>query len=274
MRSGNGKILILAAVLMLALVPAVADGHVNGTDRTDAPEDDSDIKKSEDGDTDGAETREANQTGDTVDGTDNRTELTVDRSEAEQAARNVLSDNNWTLEDSKTHEEDGYYEFKFVVKGKDAEAEVRVDGSSGEVFRHEEKLEDESDGVKKLEKVEVQSLEEARKRIKELRSMVMELRGKVAELEGRADSERGAEFERRGNETEAEVENKSGETKSEAEIERGSKGTEGEAERRGPPAGQEPSENARENVNGTPGSDQAQQRRPEFINKLLSSFFG
>jgi len=125
--------LVLATVLMLATAPAMADDHLNETENNSdsTPEDDSDIEEVED------------ENESETDGTDNSTELTVSEQEAERTALAALSDNNWTVEDSSIDEENGYYEFEFVISGEEAEAEVRVDGSSGELFRLKEELEQE-----------------------------------------------------------------------------------------------------------------------------------
>ena len=260
--------MILASVLMLAVAPAIAhEGHPDdNVDDSDEPENHSDIEEDEDMHEEDERDQHHEGANSEMDGTDNSTAIEIGESEAFIEAGNSLSENNWTLEDSSTHEEDGYYEFEFVVEGEDAEAEVRVDGSSGEVFRHEEDLEKESeDEAEDLERVEVQNLEQAKERIEKLRGMVIELRKEVVELEG-GESETEAEFERRegssesedehGQETEAEVEHESGETETEAEVER-----------------EGPSEEARENVNGTPGNDQAEDNRPGFVSRMLGGFF-
>lgn len=78
---------------------------------------------------------------------DDNDNITINKSDAEQTARNVLStpeQGEWMLEDSETEEDDGYFKFEFVLEGvnnTEGEAEVRVDGSTGEVFRHEEEIE-------------------------------------------------------------------------------------------------------------------------------------
>lgn len=231
MKVSAGKVLAFAAILMMVVAPAMADQHLNETDDSE------------------------------IDGTDNSTELLINQSNAEETARQALSDNNWTLEDSSVDEENGYYKFEFTSG--ESEAEVRVDGSSGEIFRQEEEHESsdedsEESGVEELERVEVQNLEQARERINELRTMVMDLRRQVAELE--------AEESSRGNGAEVEIERDDGEVSVEGET---PNGTEFEAEsERGP------NENAEENINGTPGSEQAQQNRPGFVSRMLSGFFG
>ncbi|WP_280586325.1 hypothetical protein [Halorubrum sp. Boch-26] len=70
----------------------------------------------------------------------------VSQSEALTAATEQLStdaDGEWALRSADRDEEDGYYEFEFAFFGPDAtgEAEVSVDGQTGEVFEFEEELE-------------------------------------------------------------------------------------------------------------------------------------
>jgi hypothetical protein len=82
--------------------------------------------------------------------------MTVDQSTALEAARGALSeeDGNWTLSRASVHADSGYYRFRFSLATANAtgETEVRVDGSSGAVFRVEEEIEprdddeDESEG--------------------------------------------------------------------------------------------------------------------------------
>lgn len=288
MVSSKGKFLALAMALMLALTPVMADEHLDETDEDDpdVPEDTSDEEENEDNETE-EKAEEQEEEDSEIDGTDNSTALSIDRSEAEEIARNSLSENNWTLEDSSTEEEDGYYKFEFVVKGEDAEAEVRVDGSSGEIFRHEEELEKETEDEEKneseaeeLERVEVQNLEQAKERIGELRKMVINLREEVAGLEAEdseSDSETEVEFERQNGETEAEAEKDSNGQETEAEMEReryeNRTDTEAEFETEGPPEDRGSSQNARDSVNGTPGNEQAQEKRPGFVSNFLNRFF-
>jgi len=71
--------------------------------------------------------------------------LTLNRSVALEAALEALSDANWTLDESSTDADDGTYEFEFVRRGGDGEAEVTVDGSSGTVVGLEAEIEDDGD---------------------------------------------------------------------------------------------------------------------------------
>ena len=243
----SSKFLVLATVLMLVAAPAVADDHLNETETDDEPEDDSDIEEEE-------EETESEDDSDT-DGTDNTTEITVSEQEAERTAREALSDNNWTLEESDVDEEEGYYEFEFVVSGEEAEAEVRVDGSSGEVFRLEEELEKESRNQRAVQariEAKEEQIERYRERISQLEEEIEQLREEGTAEDSESEAE--VELERDGEETEVE-----------AEAEQGDREVEVEAEG--------PNQNARENVNGTPGSEQAQQRRPGFVSRMLSGFF-
>ena len=77
---------------------------------------------------------------------DDDTNITVAQADALETARAELGsppEGNWTLERATVHEEDGYYRFEFALTGANAsgEAEVRVDGSSGDVFRLETEIE-------------------------------------------------------------------------------------------------------------------------------------
>ncbi|MFB6269289.1 MAG: hypothetical protein ABEH83_05055 [Halobacterium sp.] len=72
--------------------------------------------------------------------------ITVNQSVALDAARSALStpeNGSWSLRSASVHDEDGYYKFEFALTGANStgEAEVRVDGSSGDVFRLEEEIE-------------------------------------------------------------------------------------------------------------------------------------
>ncbi|MEF8784115.1 MAG: hypothetical protein V5A54_13640, partial [Haloarculaceae archaeon] len=75
--------------------------------------------------------------------------LAVSQEDALKTARDALSkqDGNWTLTRASIHEESGYYRFAFglAMTGESGEAEVRVDGSSGDVVRLEEEIEREED---------------------------------------------------------------------------------------------------------------------------------
>jgi hypothetical protein len=70
---------------------------------------------------------------------------TVDQATALETARASLSEQagNWTLARASVHPESGYYRFEFSLRtgNETGEAEVRVDGSTGEVFRLEEEIE-------------------------------------------------------------------------------------------------------------------------------------
>ncbi|PSP76957.1 hypothetical protein BRC81_11480 [Halobacteriales archaeon QS_1_68_20] len=71
--------------------------------------------------------------------------ITVNQSAALETARAALSDQNgtWHLTRASVHPESGYLKFEFVYdsNGTTGEAEVRIDGSTGEVFRLEEEIE-------------------------------------------------------------------------------------------------------------------------------------
>lgn len=71
--------------------------------------------------------------------------VTVAQADALETARGALSeqDHAWALEKASVHPDSGYYKFEFAFAGANVtgEAEVRVDGTSGEVFRLEEEIE-------------------------------------------------------------------------------------------------------------------------------------
>lgn len=77
---------------------------------------------------------------------DDDNSLSVTQSAALDTARNALSappNASWTLRAASVHEESGYYEFEFGFRsdGREGEAEVSVDGSSGTAYRIEEEVE-------------------------------------------------------------------------------------------------------------------------------------
>lgn len=72
--------------------------------------------------------------------------ITVSQTAALDAARAALGPpqtGEWALRRASIHEDSGYYKFEFSLTGTNetGEAEVRVDGSSGEVFRLETEIE-------------------------------------------------------------------------------------------------------------------------------------
>lgn len=81
---------------------------------------------------------------------DDNSALTVSRATALETARGALSatDGNWVLTDSETAEDDGAYEYTFALRDAanlTGEAEVSVDGSSGDIFALEESIEPRDD---------------------------------------------------------------------------------------------------------------------------------
>ncbi|MCT9098136.1 hypothetical protein [Haloarchaeobius sp. HME9146] len=77
---------------------------------------------------------------------DNNNSITVSQANALDTAREALGSpetGNWTLQKASIHEDSGYHKFEFVLTGsnKTGEAEVRVDGSTGDVFRLESEIE-------------------------------------------------------------------------------------------------------------------------------------
>ncbi|MEF8886318.1 MAG: hypothetical protein V5A30_00820 [Haloarculaceae archaeon] len=86
-------------------------------------------------------------------GQDGDTAVTVNQSVALETARGALTDvenGSWVLTDAGVDGEDGTYEFAFALRadGQTGEAEVGIDGSSGQVFSLEEEVEpaDDSEG--------------------------------------------------------------------------------------------------------------------------------
>lgn len=77
--------------------------------------------------------------------------LTIDLSTAQAAAEEELSspDNaSWTMVEAEVDEEEGVYSFEFELdapEGVEGEAEVSVDGSTGEVFELDEEVERDDD---------------------------------------------------------------------------------------------------------------------------------
>lgn len=77
-------------------------------------------------------------------------QLNVSMSEARSTADAALEEppqGSWALVEGDAHEEDNYYKFEYTLTGADysGEAEIRVDGSSGEVFRYEQDIEHEEE---------------------------------------------------------------------------------------------------------------------------------
>ena len=86
---------------------------------------------------------------------DDDASITVAQEAALETARSTLPTGNWTLRKASVHPDSGYYKFEFTLlaTGLTGEAEVRVDGSSGEVFRLEVETErpDEDDRAERDE---------------------------------------------------------------------------------------------------------------------------
>jgi hypothetical protein len=85
-------------------------------------------------------------------GRDDDDSMTVAQSAALGTARDALpaapDGGSWALTEGSVHAESGYYEFAFALRGANAtgESEVRVDGSTGSVFRLEQDVEPGADG--------------------------------------------------------------------------------------------------------------------------------
>src|SRR6056297_1320116 len=74
--------------------------------------------------------------------------VSMDRAQVTaEAALSTDRDGEWTLEEAKRKTEYGFYEFEFVFEGptRTGEAEVDVDGQTGEIFAFEEELEPRDD---------------------------------------------------------------------------------------------------------------------------------
>ncbi|NMJ76757.1 hypothetical protein GLU01_01680 [Nanohaloarchaea archaeon] len=273
--------IVIACVGMLAAPAAAQYGDDTAPEEQDPEQQDQEPEEQEDQIEDEQENElEENETEEQeleTEGIDDNTALTVSESDARNIARQSLSDNNWVLEESSVEEDEGYYRFRYIIQGTDSEAEVRIDGSSGEVFRREEELEPGNQQIEQVETAQVTSLQEARDRIRDLRETITELRRENARLRS-ADSggppesaeDGGREREpgiRRGpNETEVEAEAEVNGSEVEVEAERTGNQTEPEVEvegQQGPPEREQ-----------TPGSDTARQNRPGFVNRVLSGIFG
>lgn len=70
---------------------------------------------------------------------DDNGSITVPQNVALETARSTLPPGNWTLTKASVHPDSGYYKFEFDLEAanRTGEAEVRIDGSTGEVFRLE-----------------------------------------------------------------------------------------------------------------------------------------
>ncbi|MFC7019690.1 MULTISPECIES: DUF7096 domain-containing protein [Haloarcula] len=97
--------------------------------------------------------------------TDDDTSLTASQADALDTARSALSTQagaTWRLQRASVHEDSGYYEFEFGFRtaNRTGEAEIRVDGSSGEVFRVEEEIEPSEEAEEREEEREEDEREE------------------------------------------------------------------------------------------------------------------
>jgi hypothetical protein len=272
--------IVIACVGMLAAPAAAQYGDYTTQEEQEPEQQEQEPEEQEDETEDEQENElEENETEEQeseAEGTDNNTALTVSEPDARDIAKQSLSDNNWMLEDSSVEEDEGYYRFRYVVQGTDSEAEVRVDGSSGEVFRREEELEPGNQQVEQTETTQVTSLQEARDRIRDLRETITELRRENARLRSAGDT-RAARPQpgpgtQPGQRPQPEpglpraVEDGGREPEVEVEAERTGNQTEAEVEVEGR---QRPPEREQ-----TPGSDTARQSRPGFVNRVLSGIFG
>lgn len=80
---------------------------------------------------------------------DSNNEISISRDAALETAQSALSSQNgsWALEEASVHPASGYYKFEYVLTNSvsSGETEIRVDGSTGDIFRIEEEIEAEDD---------------------------------------------------------------------------------------------------------------------------------
>lgn len=115
---------------------------------------------------------------------------------------------------------------------------------------------------------DVQNLEEARERLERANTMISNLQDRVQELEQQLEmsqERRRAENISNISERQQQRDEEQGRERNATNMNKSNNGTSGD---RGP------SEEARENINGTPGSEQARENRPGFVNQLLQGLFG
>lgn len=243
----KGKLLVFASILVLVAAPAMAQDSANESDSSG----------------------EDRANFGTPGGTDDSKDMTVSKNDAERTARQALSDYDWKLEDFSTHEDDGYYRFEFILSQRKGEAEVRVDGSSGETFRYEEEIKEEFKDTDETEESEENETREQRReravevRIETKREQIRRLEIKIAELEREIERlEEIRELDESENETESEteIEARRGRDRAEVEIEREDEETEAEIE-------------TESRLNETQNSGRSGQRRPGFVSRMLQGIF-
>jgi uncharacterized membrane protein YkoI len=206
--------------------------------------------------------------------------------EARTVAENALQQNTtWVLDSAER--DDNTYEFEFIVQDSEREAEITVDARTGDVLSFEqdkeadEEAERDDEAEEDVEENEseetVSTLDEARERIQALRQQIRSLQAELADLRNNQSSredlpeqasERAQEArERRG--LPEDVPRGQGQTEQEvqveAEQENGEQEVEVEAERTGP------SQQSRDNINGTPRENS---NRPGFVTRMLQRTFG
>lgn len=250
----NNKLILLSAVLFAVALsaPAVlADQHTNATN-------------------------------DTVNDTP---QSLITESEAQTAAEAELPDGIWALEEVEL--DDDVYEFEFILENDAGEAEISVNAVTGsiisvEIERENEEEREERDTDEEQETEEereergdanASTLEEAREQITELREEIRELRSTIAELRRNNNATSERELPDQASERAQEARERRGPPETlprgqgavEVEVDGNETEVEVEAERRGP------SQQARENINGTPGQNSS---RPGFVTRMLQRMFG
>lgn len=187
------------------------------------------------------------------------TEYIVTEDEAIDLARDALNSTGWEVEE--VEREDRVYEVE--LRKDNVEAEVRVDGTNGEILRTEQETEeaDDSDSDEADEEdqnaSDVENLEEARSLIAELREEIRELREELRELREERDEDA---REKRGNSANAPGQNRDAGRPD--NIERPSDaGNNNET----------PAQAARDNIDDIPGGENS--NRPGFVTRMLRAMF-
>ncbi|MFT4922766.1 MAG: hypothetical protein ACI8XM_001985 [Haloarculaceae archaeon] len=96
---------------------------------------------------------------DHIDGVDDDTSFSVSQKDARTTADEAVpapETGSWSLTEISVHEADGYYEYEYALVNASSpgEAEVRVDGSTGDVFRFEQEIESDEEPEEDIETAE------------------------------------------------------------------------------------------------------------------------
>lgn len=124
------------------------------------------------------------------------------------------------------------------------------------------------DNIESNVDADVQNLEEARERLERANTVISNLQDRVQELEQQLENsqeKRRSENSSNISESQQQGDEKQGRERNTTNMNKSNNGTSGQVG---------PSEEARENINDTPGSEQAQENRPSFVNRLLRGLFG